>query len=303
MKRTLFFSNPAYLSVTQQQLEISWPGDQQKAKKTVPIEDIGIIVLEHSQITITNGVVQAISANKGIIIGCDQQHMPASIMLPMEGHSELSKRYKDQINASQPLQKNLWKQLIEYKIHNQAILLDLQGISNKRLLHLKNKVTSGDTNNCEAQAAVYYWENIFDMPFFIRDRYGEPPNNLLNYGYAILRAVMARALVASGLLTALGIFHRNKYNAYCLADDMMEPYRPFVDQLVIDIMEEDGPVEFLTPRTKQRLLQICTEDVRIGGKSSPLLVAVSRTTNSLQQCYEGSRRQLSLPKLHHARTI
>ncbi|MEZ5008907.1 MAG: type II CRISPR-associated endonuclease Cas1 [Chitinophagales bacterium] len=297
MKRTLFFSNPAYLSVKQQQLEISWPGDQHKPKKNIPIEDIGILVLEHSQITITNSVVQEITANKGIIIGCDNQHMPSSLMLPIEGHSELSKRYKEQINASIPLQKNLWKQLIEYKIHNQAALLDRQAINNKRLLHLKNKVTSGDTNNCEAQAAVYYWDNIFDLPFFTRDRYGEPPNNLLNYGYAILRAITARALVASGLLTALGIFHRNKYNAYCLADDVMEPYRPFVDQIVIDIMEEEGLEEFLSPATKQKLLKICTEDVLMSKKSSPLLVAISRTTNSLQQCYEGSQRRLKLPKL------
>ncbi len=299
MKRTLFFGNPTYLSVTSNQLEINYPDKAKLPKKTVPIEDIGIIVLEHPQITITNAVIQNITANKGIIIGCDAQHMPASLMFAYEGHSELSKRYKQQINASIPLQKNLWKQLIEFKISNQAKVLSNQGINNNRLKYLTNKVTSGDSNNCEAQAAVYYWKHIFEDPFFERDRYGAPPNHLLNYGYAILRAVTARALVASGLLPALGIFHRNKYNAYCLADDIMEAYRPFVDQIVLEIIEEGEMEDYLTIENKKRLLQICTEDVIINKKYRPLMIAMSSTTNSLQQCYEGILRRLLLPKLNN----
>lgn len=301
MKRTLFFSQPAYLSIIQLQLAIKYPSNS--TTKTVPVEDIGIVILEHPQLTITNGAIRAITNNGGIIVGCNERHMPSSLMVAYEGHSELSKRYKQQINASQPLQKNLWKQLIEYKIHNQSQLLAYQNINNKRLERLKTRVTSGDTNNCEAQAAVYYWDNIFDIPFFERDRYGAPPNHLLNYGYAILRAITARALVSSGLLPALGIFHRNKYNAYCLADDIMEPYRPFVDQIVLDIIEENGLEEHLTIETKTKLLQICTEDVVVKNKTSPLLIAMSRTTQSLQQCYEGTVRKLVLPTLENARAI
>jgi CRISPR-associated protein Cas1 len=303
MKRTLFFGQPAYLSITAKQLEINYPANSNLPKKTVPIEDIGILVLEHPQITLTNGVILQITANNGIIIGCNEQHLPASLMLPYEGHSELSKRYQQQITASLPLQKNLWKQLIEAKIYNQAQLLAQENKNNKRLIHLLANVMAGDSSNCEAQAAIHYWDKIFDIPFFERDRYGLPPNHLLNYGYSILRAVTARALVASGLLPALGIFHRNKYNAYCLADDMMEPYRPFVDQIVLQIIETDGLEEQLSLSAKQKLLQICTQDVLLDGKESPLMVAMSRTTNSLQQCYEGNVRKLLLPTLSNATAI
>jgi CRISPR-associated protein Cas1 len=172
MKRTLFFGQPAYLSITAQQLEINYPANSNLPKKTVPIEDIGILVLEHPQITLTNGVIHQITANNGIIIGCNEQHLPASLMLAYEGHSELSKRYQQQINASLPLQKNLWKQLIEAKIYNQAQLLAQENKNNKRLIHLLANVMAGDSSNCEAQAAIHYWDKIFDIPFFERDRYG-----------------------------------------------------------------------------------------------------------------------------------
>ena len=158
-------------------------------------------------------------------------------------------------------------------------------------------VKSGDCDNYEAQGAVYYWRNIFpDQTDFVRDREGDPPNNLLNYGYAILRAVIARALVISGLLPIYGIHHHNRYNAYCLADDIMEPYRPFVDNLVIDIMKKHSDYSDLSKDIKQELLSIPVLDVIIEGKRSPLMIAASQTTASLAKCFYGEIRKISYPE-------
>ena len=159
------------------------------------------------------------------------------------------------------------------------------------------EVKSGDSDNHEAVAAVYYWKNIFQLfPEFKRERFGPPPNNLLNYGYAILRAVMARSLVASGLLPTLGIFHKNQYNAYCLADDIMEPYRPFVDKVVLNIVNLNGNFLELTPNMKKELLNIPAMDVQINNEKSPLMIAVQKTTASLVKCFEGKQRKILYPE-------
>ena len=162
-------------------------------------------------------------------------------------------------------------------------------------------VKSGDTDNLEGRAAAYYWKTIFaQFPVtgdFTRSRDGLPPNNLLNYGYAILRAVVARALVSSGMLPTFGIHHHNRYNAYCLADDIMEPYRPYIDELVFTLIAEaDGHIPELTRETKARLLAIPTTEVIIGNKRSPLMVAVSQTTASLYKCFCGEIRRISYPE-------
>jgi CRISPR-associated protein Cas1 len=159
-------------------------------------------------------------------------------------------------------------------------------------------VNSGDPDNCAAIAAAYYWKHIFpDFLEFRRERYGPPPNNLLNYGYAILRAIVARSLVASGLLPTLGIHHRNQYNAYCLADDIMEPYRPYVDRVVCQIIRGNGRFLEMTPNMKKALLGIPAIDVQIDGQKSPLMNAVQRTTASLAKCFEGKSRKLLYPQL------
>jgi CRISPR-associated protein Cas1 len=166
------------------------------------------------------------------------------------------------------------------------------------MLAWANDVRSGDPDNLEARAAVYYWKSLFGhIPGFIRDREGTAPNNLLNYGYAILRAVVARSLVASGLLPTFGIHHHNRYNAYCLADDIMEPYRPYVDHLVYDITEQYGVDVELSKDIKAELLSIPTLDVVIGDKQSPLMVAASQTTASLYKCYNGELRKIAYPEI------
>lgn len=296
IKRTLYFGNPAYLHTKNEQLviELAETGEI----KTAAIEDIGLLILDNQQITISQAVLAKLLEHNAAVITCNNTHHPVGLFLNLDGHTLQSQRFKTQIEASTPLKKQLWQQTIMAKIANQASLLAQKRIPNKILLNLVAKVKSGDSDNCEAQAAAYYWKNIFpEFLNFKRSREGDPPNNLLNYGYAILRAIVARSLVGSGLLPTLGIFHRNQYNAYCLADDVMEPYRPYVDKLVYEIVEMNGRYLEMTPKMKQQLLSIPAMDVMIDDEKSPLMNAVQRTTASLAKCFEGGTRKLLYPVL------
>lgn len=308
IKRTLCFSNPAYLSLKNAQLVIKLPEVEKadvvelikaEAARTIPIEDIGVVVLDNRQITITQGLVEALLENNCAIITCDNAHLPVGLMLPLCGNTTQSERFRLQIDASLPLKKQLWQQTVQCKIRNQAaVLQNTRNAIVKNMLAWAGEVKSGDSDNLEGRAAAYYWRNLFpDILGFTRDRNGLPPNNLLNYGYAILRAVVARALVGSGLLPTLGIHHHNRYNAYCLADDIMEPYRPYVDALVCRLVSDEHITEELTTELKRELLQIPTLDVVINGKRSPLMVAVGQTTASLYRCFSGEQRKIAYPEM------
>jgi CRISPR-associated protein Cas1 len=267
------------------------------AVKTIPVEDIGIVILDNKQITITHGLMEALLENNCALITCNSSRMPVGLMLPLAGNTTQTERFRDQIDASVPLKKQLWQQTVQAKIQNQAYVLENKSeVVVKNMLIWANDVKSGDPDNYEARAAVYYWNNLFpNIPGFTRGREGEPPNNLLNYGYAILRAVVARSLVASGLLPTLGIHHRNKYNAYCLADDIMEPYRPFVDKLVFEMMESGIDISELSQEIKAQLLNIPVLDVVINNQRSPLMIAVGQTTASLYKCFSGEIRKIKYP--------
>lgn len=299
IKRTLHFGNPAYLKTKNEQLVIELVDTGEV--KLASIEDIGLLILDHQQITITQAVLSKLLANNVAVISCNELHHPTGLFLNLDGHTLQSQRFQAQIDASEPLKKQLWQQTVTAKIINQANLLQSRRTENKLLVNLSKTVLSGDSTNCEAQAANYYWKNLFpEFLNFKRFREGEPPNNLLNYGYAILRAIVARSLVGSGLLPTLGIFHRNQYNAYCLADDMMEPYRPYVDKVVCDIVRGNGKFLEMTPGMKQQLLSIPAMDVMINDEKSPLMNAVQRTTASLAKCFEGKSRKLLYPVLETA---
>lgn len=312
IKKTLYFGNPAYLSLRQGQMVIKLPEIEcndtlpERMKRlsevTKPIEDIGIVVLDNRQITVTQGLLEALLENNCSVITCDSRSMPVGMMLPLCGNTVQSERFRDQTDASLPLKKQLWQQTVKAKIRNQAAVLTAStGKDAKNMKRWEDDVRSGDTDNLEGRAAAYYWKNIFsgfpEIAGFTRGRDGLPPNNLLNYGYAILRAVVARALVTSGMLPTLGIHHHNRYNAYCLADDIMEPYRPYVDELVFALIAEaDGSVPELTRDVKARLLSIPTIEVVVGGRRSPLMVAVTQTTASLCKCFSGELRRISYPE-------
>lgn len=297
IKRTLYFGNPAYLKTQHEQLVFE--GLDNGETKQVPIEDIGVLILDNQQITITQALIAKLLANNVALVTCDNTHHPTGLLLNLDGHSLQSQKFQAQLEATTPLKKQLWQQTITAKIRNQATLLEWHRIPVKNMQNWASEVKSGDPENLEGTAAAYYWKHLFTNTAvgagFKREREGMPPNNLLNYGYAILRAVVARNIVASGLLPTLGIFHRNQYNAYCLADDLMEPYRPFVDKLVWDMTRMHGLFLELSPAMKKILLQIPAMDVLIREEKSPLMVAVQKTTASLSKCFEGRIRKIDYP--------
>jgi CRISPR-associated protein Cas1 len=307
IKKTLYFENPAYLSLKDKQLVVKLPevennndlpeSFKKESRRTIPIEDIGIVILDNKQITITHGVLEELLANNCAVITCNSTHLPVGLLLPLSGNSLQSERFRAQIEASLPLKKQLWQQTIKAKIENQAYVLhECRGAIVGNMYKWAADVKSGDPDNLEARAAAYYWANMFpDIPDFTRNREGIPPNNLLNYGYAILRAIIARALVASGLLPTFGIHHHNRYNAYCLADDIMEPYRPFVDLTVVDMVDSGMDMQELNTELKTKLLSIPIADTFINNSRSPLANAATQTTTSLSKCYEGTIRKIAYP--------
>ncbi len=309
IKQTLYFGNPTYLSMKNKQMLIRLPevvkndslpdAFRENAAVTRPIEDIGIVILDHKQITITHGLLTALLENNVAVIQCNDTHHPVGLMLNLDGHTLQTQRFKAQIEATEPLKKQLWQQTVVAKIENQAALLRGIGKDVKKLEYYAGSVKSGDSENCEARAAAYYWGVIFEdyIPGFRREREGVAPNAMLNYGYAILRAAVARALVGSGLLPTLGIFHRNQYNAYCLADDIMEPYRPFVDKEVLACVRDGEDFQGLSKSVKARLFAVMNQDTLFGKDRSPLMIGITRTTASLSACFDGTRRKIAYPEL------
>lgn len=310
IKQTKYFGSPSYLSLSNSQMVLRLPEVEKnetlpsefkkEAFRSFPIEDLGIVILDHKQITLTQALMEALLENNVALITCDATHHPTGLMLPLCGNTIQNERFRAQLDASEPLKKQLWAQTVSQKIKNQAAMFSYKNMDDSYLVPLSRNVKSGDSDNCEATAAAHYWGNLFRKLSFVgefkRFREGLPPNNYLNYGYALLRATMARSIVGAGLLPTLGIFHHNRYNAYCLADDLMEPYRPYVDKVVYGIIEERGVNEDIPKEIKALLLQIPAMDVMIDGEKSPLMNATQRTAVSLVKCFNGDQRRLLYPE-------
>lgn len=294
IKRSLYFGSHVRLSTQHEQLVIKRDNQDDV---TVPIEDIGYVILDHYAINISKTLLQKLTANNTALIVTDEKHHPAGWMMPLEGNSTQQKVIQAQCLATQSLKNRLWKQTIKAKITNQAKLIENQGLPSKTLLVHAQKVKSGDKENREGQAAKYYWRYLFSPFEFKRERFGTEPNNLLNYGYAILRAMVGRALVSSGLLPSIGIHHRNQYNAFPLADDIMEPYRPFMDEVVFNLALSDEENLDLTPETKRKILEIPNMDVFIKKEHRPMMNALSTTTASLARCFLGEDKEIIYPTL------
>lgn len=293
IKQTLMFTSPVSLSLKDQQIVITFKDNQDTV--TRPIEDIGFVVIENPQVSITVPLLNELADNNVSVVFCDKKQMPKTMLMTLEGNTTQQESYQFQLDASAPTKKNVWKQLIECKIKNQALLLNNVGKNGSVLKPYYMNVKSGDTDNREGAAARIYWNLLFGEGFK-REREGLPPNNLLNYGYAILRAAVARALIGSGLYPAFGVFHRNRYNAFPLADDVMEPYRPFVDDIAYHLYY-DGAVNELNSESKGKLLRVLFSDVKMGKVTRPLENALSLTTASLLRMYKGEIDKLSLPMI------
>ncbi len=297
LKRTILIENPCHLSLRLRQLVLSFAGNI-APEKLVPIEDLGIVICEHPQITISTALIDALLQNHTIIVHCDSKtRMPIGYNIPIQGNTLQSERVKHQLNISIPVKKKLWQQTVKAKIKNQRMLLEMRQIPCLKMKIWEQEVLSGDTKNHESRAAVFYWNQLFKVPGFLRDPNGAPPNQLLNYGYAILRSVAARSIVGAGLFPPMGIYHKNKYNAFCLADDIMEPYRPYIDKLVCKIIDSGADINTLSKSSKIELLQTPILDVTINKIKHPLQVAMVKTALSLVDCYSGKRKSLDYPIL------
>jgi CRISP-associated protein Cas1 len=294
IKKMLSFSNPYYLSTKMQQLVIANKETGEETSR--PVEDLGFVVIDHPQITFTSGLMQLFAEHNVALVVCDSKHHPTGMMLHLDTHHIQAERFREQVAASEPLKKKLWMQTIKAKVRNQAAVLKAVGENPITLENLANKVASGDPANIEGQAARIYWKMLFGESFF-RDRDGPPPNPSLNYGYSIVRAAVARALVGSGLLPTLGIHHHNKYNSFALADDVMEPYRPFVDLLVYRQRQSISDYHNLTKERKAEFLQLLHSDVGNKGHTSPMMVAMESSSASLAQCFAGSIKKPVYPQL------
>jgi CRISP-associated protein Cas1 len=299
IKKTLYFSSPAYVHLENAQLSVRQTELGKETQRKIPIEDIGIVILDHQQITTTQGVIQSLLLNNACVVYCDQKHMPISYLLPLHDNDTYSAKIKHQLMASEPLKKQLWKQTVTQKIHNQYAVLKLLDLPHREIAALHRRILSGNVENVEGFASAVYWRELL-RPFEARrGRYEAPPNHLFNYGYAILRSVIARNLVGSGCLPVLGIHHTNQYNPYCLADDIMEPFRPIVDLYIMQyLIERNYEIDIdLSKDDRIHMLNIPVLDIVIDKKSSPLMVGSQRTTASLVKCYMGELRKIQYPEI------
>jgi CRISPR-associated protein Cas1 len=291
IKKSILIENKTSITAKNVQLMIK----SEIRESAIPIEDIGFLVLDHPEIYISIPAMNLLIQNNTSVIICGSNHLPNGMFLNLNSHHIQQEIFRNQIDASVPLKKQLWQQTIVEKIVNQGVLLEKITGKKNAFEFLSSKVLSGDTTNMEGVAASQYWKAFFEMDFK-RERFGDYPNNFLNYGYAILRAATARALSGGGLLNTLGIHHKSKYNAFALADDIMEPFRPLVDEKVFEIMQNYNEQE-LNTKIKAELLQVLTRTVYFKDEKSPLMVALQKTASSLQQCYTGDRKKLKYPKL------
>lgn len=302
LKRTLFFQSPGFLKLANKQLCFNVKSCNGDCKKTVPLEDIGMIILENPQITITAALMQALANENIIAVFCDEKHMPASFFSAFSINSTAQKVVQAQLETTEAVKNRLWKQTVSAKIRNQAqVLFNNNRPHAERLLRFADNVKNGDPENMEGVAARFYFSAVSGTEKFSRDPEGSAPNPALNYGYAILRAAMARALTGSGLLCIAGIHHHNQYNPFCLADDIMEPYRPFVDEEVFSSEFYLNEPE-LNQEMKRKLLQLLAADVMIKGMKRPLMNAMSYTSASLVRCLCKEQSVIDYPEFPPCQT-
>ncbi|TWU67318.1 CRISPR-associated endonuclease Cas1 [Crateriforma conspicua] len=261
---------------------------------SVPCEDVGTVVVDHPQTTYTHAVLRDIVAQGGTVVICGHDHQPAGVLIPLGSHCQIVQRTREQIEATLPTRKRIWQQLIQGKISEASRVLE--GLdSGKRLRALVRQVRSGDPTNVEARAAKLFWQSwLPNEVAFRRDHDGDDFNGLLNYGYAIIRALISRAIVSAGYAPAIGIHHHHRGNPFCLSDDLIEPLRPLVDGCVRGLFLA-GHFE-INRNTKTRLLGLLNLTTELGGEHGPLNVVVHRYVNQFGACLRGETKTLDYPK-------
>jgi CRISPR-associated protein Cas1 len=285
---------PARLSVRNSCLVIERGAEPEV---TSPLGEVAVLLLAHPQLLLTQPVLARLASAGGMVIVCDDKHMPAAMLLPLEAHFTQGERFAQQTRISDPTRKRLWQSIVKAKVHAQArVLMELRG-DDAGLDELAGNVRSGDPDNLEARASRRYWPALFRDPTFRRRRFGGNQNTLLNYGYAVLRAIVARAVCASGLHPSLGLYHHNRYDAFRLADDLMEPYRPIVDRAVAFYCEAYGPAAELDKRAKATLIGALLQRFDVEGEKRTLFDIVQRSAASLAAVFAGQRRTLVLPEV------
>ncbi len=292
IKRTIFIENQAFMRTENEQLIVSTEG---AGERSIPIEDIGFLIIDNDRVSLSKSLLAKLLDNNTAVIITNDKHLPAGLMMPLDANTLQNERFKAQINIKEPLKKQLWKKTVQAKIKNQALIVERSGAGPGPLKALIPKVRSGDPDNIEALAAKRYWNLLFRDIKFKRGRYEDPPNNLLNYGYAVLRAIIARSLIGAGLLPVIGIHHSNRYNSYPLADDIMEPFRPFVDEIVRKLVDGMDYRE-LTKEIKQDILKLPHIALKMNKEKTPLMLAASNTAVSLYRCYENNVGFIQYPE-------
>lgn len=295
IKRIIHIANPSFIKTENEQIVVS--NKDSGEINSLPAEDLGAIIIDNPQITFTSGAVNKLSENNAIMVFCDKSHLPSGLLYPAQGNFSQTKKFSEQVNAKLPLQKRLWQEIIKQKILNQAAVLKKYDMEEQSLITASVKVISGDKTNREGTASRYYWKTLFKGTDFKREREGDYPNNLLNFGYAIVRSIVARAICAAGLHPSLGIHHKSLFNAFCLADDLMEPYRQFVDDVVYSYYLNPVFGKELNKDLKKMLIEINFSKVIIDSEPHPLFIAINMTVNSLMNCYSGKSKNLLLPEL------
>lgn len=296
-------SNPSYLQINKSQLQIT----QDSNKFTVPLQDIVCIILNHYAINLSGAVFSSCAENNIVIISCDNTHLPNGIFHSFLPHSRQNLVLQQQLNLSQPFKKRLWQNIIEQKITNQASVIEKVYPTNIELIklrHLAQTVLSGDKNNNEAQASKIYFPELFGRDFIRIGKNRNTSNNeyqeingLLNYAYTIIRSLICRALVGYGLLPTLGLFHDNQFNAFNLADDFIEPYRPYIDWYIYELVNDKHTME-LSPQIKAALVDILNHIIVIDSKLTTILNAIDLMIKSFVSCInDNNHGLLKLPAL------
>ena len=292
IKRIVEISNPSFLHLKNRQMIIEQDGLE---VAQVPIEDLGVLILSHLAITHTQQLLCACWQNNVVVVGCDERYMPGAVLIPLDGHSLQAKTLSVQIEATEPTKKRLWAAIVKAKIREQAKVLKSVNRDAAGLLHYPAKVKSGDPENIEAQAARIYWGRLFGASFR-RDRDDPGINAMLNYGYAVMRSAVARAVIGAGLTPALGIHHRNQYNSFALVDDLIEPLRPLIDVKVHELVQLSSEEPELNPSTKRELVSVLGWNINLKDRPWPLLVALTHYAASVRDVLAGERRDADIPE-------